>query len=404
MCLADSDANLLRHVDDEGTALAFIASNASLVALTTNSTALHRKSMTMRVASMASLRQKLTTTPKCNPLLWWHIDMIWTAEVAAGNAIAARVHGDMLGTLLKEFLETGGTLFDAAENMKGRTVLELMLFFMWVDSDMATRFLIRPSFDPYAWLPGIFAPFLERVEPLLLPEPVRTHPLDLIIDSEDLVWCFDKCAETVTTWRERKTLRLSEMEASINMCQGLYIFAISLGRLVSRYCTFNELCASVPDPSHYQYAQQYLTLAAIRWSRAEVQNDAYGKNLWVGKVMKALRSVLESSGCSVGSEAWETWKNARLWTFYVGAIYEVRKYPSSEDWQRGWFNEQIRRQAQAMALTDWADVTEILSGFLFDYTAYETERRWFEKAINVGSVRKGGEREEKKAIGDGADV
>ena len=77
---------------DKGTALAFIASNASLVATASNFTSLHHKSLVMRFRSMAALRKKLTVMPRSDPLLWWHIDMIWTAEIAADNDPAARVN------------------------------------------------------------------------------------------------------------------------------------------------------------------------------------------------------------------------------------------------------------------------------------------------------------------------
>ena len=374
---------------DRGTALAFIASNASLIANTVNSPSLHNKSLAMRSKSMAALRKKLTVTPRSDPLLWWHIDQLWTAEIAANNLPAARVHGEMLSKLMKEYFDAGGSLFDVVEEMKGRRVLELMLFFIYPDSNMATLFLIRPAFDVYEWLPKIFAPFLKVAQPLLLPWlGGDLASLDPVIDSEEMIWCFETCREIFMRWRERKAAKLPAMAAAMNMCQGLYKWAICLGKLISQYCKFNEMSETDSEPSHWQYAQQYLALSALRWSRAEVQNDSYGKNVWVGKVMDALRGVLERSRCTVGCETWNKWKNARLWTFYVGAIFELRTHPSSDEWHKGWYNTQFARQARAMGLTVWADVWVVLSGFLADTAAYETERRWFERAMKLTSSQK----------------
>ncbi|KAJ9602567.1 hypothetical protein H2200_013110 [Cladophialophora chaetospira] len=373
---------------DKGTALAFIASNASLVAIASNSNSLHNKSLALRSKSMKLLREKLTVVPRSSPLLWWHIDMIWTAEIAANNGPAARVHGDMLSKLMHEYFDAGGSLFDVVEEMKGRRVLELMLFFIYPDCNMATLFLIRPSFDVYEWLPKIFAPFLAMAEPALLPVPEQPYELDPIIDSLEMAYCFDTCREIFTRWRERKAVKLPEMAAMLNMCQGLYKWAICLGKLISRYCTFHEICQAAATPTGWEYAQQYLSLSALRWSKAEVHNDAYGKNLWAGKVMDALHAVLERSKCAVGSESFNTWKNARLWAFYVGAIFEYRKSSTSEEWLKGWFNSRFVHQATAMGLTDWDDVVAILQGFLFDPAAHEKEKRWFDKAMKLSPAQK----------------
>ena len=375
-------------LQDRGTALAFIASNTSLVAIASNSPSLHHKSLAMRSRSMAALRKKLTVVPRSDPLLWWHINHIWVAENAASNGPAAVMHGNMLSKLMHEYFDSGGSLFDVLEEMKGRRVLELMLFFMWADSNMATQFLVRPSFDVYEWLPKTFAPFLKAAAPIMFPVPVQSFLLDPVIDSEELIWCFDTCREIFTRWRERKGSKYPEMIAAMNMCQGLYKWSICLGKLISRYCTFHELCQSTSEPSQWEYAQQYLSLAAIRWSRAEIQNDTYGKHLWVGKVMDALRSVLDHSRCPVGSETWDRWKNARLWSLYIGATFEVRRYSSSDEWQRGWFNINFTRHARAMGLTVWADVTAILTGFLFDSAASEFQERWFETTMRLTSSQK----------------
>lgn len=384
---------------DQGSALAFVASNASLVAIASNSTSLHHKSLALRSKSTAVLRKKLLvlSNPAFTPLLWWHIDMLWTAEIAANNGPAAQLHGNMLSKLMREYFDAGGSLFDVVEEMHGRRVLELMLFFIYPDSNMATLFLIRPAFDVYEWLPKIFAPFLARAEPALFPIPEQLYPLDPIIDSEEMAWCFDTCCEIFTRYRKRKNVKLSELVMVFNMCQGLYKWAICLGKLISRYWTFNKMCDLAAEPTHWEYAQQYLALGALRWSKAEVQNDAYGRNLWTGKVIVAMRSVLERSECPVGSEDWERWKNARLWAFYVGAIFEYRKYTSSDGWHKGWFNVRFVRQARAMHLTLWADVWAILRGFLFDPSAYEREGRWFERAMKLSS-------EQKQQEGDGKPI
>jgi hypothetical protein len=299
---------------DKGTALAFIASNAALVAIATNTPALQKKSLSLRSRSMAELRAKLTTE-RSSPLLWWHINMLWVAENAANNANAAQIHGTTLAKLMKEYFDAGGSLFTVLEKLKNRRVLELLLFFMYADMNMATQFLVRPCFDYYEWIQQIWQPFMQRVQAVALPAPEQPYPLDDIIDTDELRWCFDICREISARWRTRKTIKVPETIATMVMAAGQYKWDIALAKLVIRYCTHQEKCELEPDSSQRDYAQQYLSLAAIRWSRSDVQNDAYGRNLWVGKVMGSLRSVLDRSACRIGGSTWLKWQNARLCEF-----------------------------------------------------------------------------------------
>ncbi|OQU94677.1 hypothetical protein CLAIMM_01007 [Cladophialophora immunda] len=383
---------------DEGTALAFIGSNASLVAMCTGSETrrgkfLQQKSLVCRAKSTAALRQKLARLSKVDPWIWWHIFMIWSAEIAAENVIAARMHGQMLSKLVDEHFQQGGGLFDRLDEI-GLTMVELLFFFLYADMNMATQLLTRPAFDVYEWLPKVFEPFLRAIEPILAPAPLDFCHLDPTIDSEEMTTCVKSCREIFARWRRRWSDGLPAKSATMHLGWGQYRWCIALGRLVNRYCRFKELSETASGPElDYDYAQQYMSISAVKWSRAlTFQNHVCGKNIWAGNVLETLRPLLEKSERPRGSSAWQKWKNARLWAFYVGAIYEGRQQQPalSNELFDGWFHEQFARQAHDMGLSTWEDTVPILSGFLFDSSASETQNSWFQETMRLKAASMAG--------------
>ncbi|KAH0841715.1 hypothetical protein AYO21_01053 [Fonsecaea monophora] len=376
---------------DKGTALAFIGSNAALVAMctgadTSQGRSLVQKSLVYRAKSTAALRQKLAGISKVDHWIWWHIFMIWTAEIAAENVEAAQMHGKMLRKFVDQHFEQGRGLFDKLDEI-GLTMIELLFFFLYADLNMSTQLLTPPAFDVYEWLPKAFAPFLRAIEPTLPPAPLDFYPFDPTIDSDEMTACIRLCREICARWRRRWSDGLPANVATMLLGWGQYSWGIALGTLVNRYCRFKQLAETDSGPElDYDYAQQYISISAVKWSRAlTFQNDVCGKNIWAGNVLETLRPLLVKSERPRDSPEWHKWKNARLWAFYVGAIYEQRRQQPalSSELFDGWFHEQFARQAHDMGLLTWEDTVDILSGFLFDSSVSQTQGFWFQDTMKL---------------------
>ncbi len=370
------------RLGDEGTALAFLGSNATLVAKCTDSQMFNNMSLVFRARSTTALRRKLARDTKVNAWVWWHIFMIWYAEIAAGNVLAAQTHGRMLSHLLQEYFQAGGGLLDRLDDI-GLTMIELIINFLYADMNMATQLLVPPAFDVYEWLPKTFGPVISRIEAVLPPPPPDPWPLHPTLENQELSTCMKQCREMFTRWRRRASDGLPDRIATMSVAWMQYKWDICLGKLVHRYCMFKELTDSI-STSHglrdYYFAQQYIAISAVRWSRSS-QGSVCGKNIWAGRSLAALRPALEQSLRIKGSVDWEKWKEVRLWALYVGAIAERSEAQSTLDVSTGWFRNHFARQVRDMGLASWDDVVQILRLFLFDSEAYEAECAWFEDTM-----------------------
>ncbi|KAJ9607241.1 hypothetical protein H2200_008313 [Cladophialophora chaetospira] len=374
----DACVNGLR---DEGEAFAFMGRNSAVAADVSQSQALRQKSLIFRTKSTMALRKKLSVVTNANQSsLYWHIYMLWTAEIAAHNVTAARVHGTMLSKLVKGYFRVGGGLFDKLET--GLTMIELMLYLLYGDTAMATQLLTRPVFDVYEWLPTMFKPFASLVATVLPPSPPDLWHLDSAIDSEDFASSIRTCREVFGRWRANSGEGVNDKVATIRYGWGQYQWCIAFGRLMERYCDFKELSEAASGTLDYCYAQQYMALSAVKWGRAlTFEIDVCGKRVYEGDIMEGLREALEKSDRPTHSLEWQKWKKARLWAFYIGATTERRHSRSSNGLFHGWFHERFACQVHDMGLLGWEDTTQILNGFLFDSSTYEQERRWFEETV-----------------------
>ena len=374
---------------DEGTALAFLGANATLVAKCTDAQIFHNKSLVFRARSTTALRRTLAGNTKVNAWIWWHIFMIWYAEVVAGSILAAQMHGRMLSQLMREYFQAGGGLLDRLDDI-GLTMIELIINFLYADMNMATQLLVPPAFDVYEWLPKTFGPTMTRIEAVLPPAPADPWPLHSSIGNEELFTCMKQCREIFGRWRRRASDGLPDRIATMSVAWAQYQWHICLGKLVHRYCIFKELTDSIPK-NHvlrdYYYAQQYISISAVRWSRSW-QSNVCGKNIWAGRSLEALRPALERSKRKKGSLNWKTWKDTRLWALYVGASAETSEAPltSSEGLSTGWLRDNFARQVRDMGLESWDEVVQTLRLFLFDSEAYEAEKIWYEEIMRTKSA------------------
>lgn len=375
-------------LEGAGTAYAFIGSNASLAGQCADSAVLHKESLVCRTKSTAALREKLSHISDISrPKLFWHIYMLWTAEIAAENWVAAQLHGKMLKTFVDEYLQSGGDLYHNLEGMPV-SMIELLFYFLYADFNMSTQRLVPPAFDVYEWLPNTLAAFLAAVQPLLPPAPVPPDSwhLDPTIDSEEMISCISMCRDHFLRIRRRWSDDAPERVAKLRYSWGQVIVAVGMGKLVCRYCRFKELSELASESSDYNYAQQYLALGAIKWIRSmQYEARVCGKNVREAKVRDALRPVLEKSEMPKLSSKWHEWKNARLWALYVGARDEENNPPLNglSDY---WFHKQFARQVKDMNLLSWEEIVHVLEGFLFDNSAYQQEGVWFANLMSLSNV------------------
>ena len=132
---------IVANLDNEGPALACLAAFLYLLSKFTGaSTQGHdsQASLSMRTKSSALLRDALRhhrlAVPLQKPLVL-HIFWLFRAEAFAGNLDAATVHGSMLWKLIKTGIATG-------------TVdIGLTVHILFVDIDLAVKFMVRPLFD-----------------------------------------------------------------------------------------------------------------------------------------------------------------------------------------------------------------------------------------------------------------
>jgi len=156
---------IVANLDSEGPALACLAAFLCLLSRFTGaSTYVHDSSVSllMRTKSSALLRDALCNHDQTVPLqksLVIHMFWLFRAEAFAENLAAATVHGSTLWRLMKVGIATGAV------------DLGLMLHILFVDVDLAVKFMVRPLFD-VDFCTGRIQPLWSRASGLIPPKQI----------------------------------------------------------------------------------------------------------------------------------------------------------------------------------------------------------------------------------------
>jgi hypothetical protein len=307
---------------------------------------------------------------------YFHITMLFSSEIIARNLSGALTHGRILRHMFEEAWKLGTLDY------------KLLLYQLYNDAQLMAMFLVRPIWDPFKWLPMVFAPVWALAAPLL---PHIEHTVDNIDPSitgalaEYLIEL--RKAWAISATREPEWQAAAQIPAVMaSFLSKTYILA---GRVTSLYVDvterlrFRELTNALRSEL---LMQQYITLA-IKYHTKVLSADpkVFGVPVFDarGSALPALRASLEASSQLVNDPHMRRNMNARLWALYVGAMSEHSWPTPGFDPHKAWFNTNLANQAIKMGLRTWQSVKHILLGFFYVEWMPPNGSNWFEKTLNV---------------------
>jgi hypothetical protein len=368
---------------DVGTGYATLAFHGSTAA---------RYSPTMRPTalkfmneSMISLREKIAKDSVAQEVPYiWHMTVLFAAEVNGANLENATTHGRMLFNLQKQLFA------------KGKLDYRILLYQLYLDSQLSTMFLIRTIFDADSWALTFVEPVgkaaARNPQQVVFPDAI----LDPSVDTEELQQWF-------RIRREQLNYVFMRIQQQITVVSPVIItwrFArtcIFNGRMVHHYLNAESqlrrsgLQQEVKD---HLCAQQYLALAALWHVRDPFMNPVLlGRPIYDGTaVLVALRKALEMDRGAAerpfNMSSWDRYRNARLWALYVGALAE--RVPNTFSAQvvesLSWFNTNLAEQAAAMGIWTWNAAKVVFDGFLYHESMSAQGSDWFELLMTSRAI------------------
>jgi hypothetical protein len=146
---------------------------------------------------------------------------------------------------------------------------------------------------------------------------------------------------------------------------------ITMGRLINHYM---DVAEELDDPS--SQIQAYITLTTLLWMRAVSRIDNVkisGKTRIFaanGSIIDRLKDILANDITDPAHA------KIKLWVLYTSACVEVSL--GNATLQDSWLVQTFIRQSRELALRSWAEVKDILQGFLYTELLPPTGSSWSE--------------------------
>ena len=424
-------------LSDKCTALACLSTYLALMAACQiNPTKATEASLKMRAGSSALLRQQLlrqdssNSTVKARQELLWQVFWHFYAEFFAGNLEAAQIHGKML----RQSCEA------AEEGVITPHFLDSVLF---VDTHMSAKYMTRTVFDIDKWIPDVFAPIWEKIDPdmaNITQEDGST--LHATIKCDPLRSIFLRTRQSIIL------LRQSAESHSVDIDYDTLFYWLNShayvdgGRVIDLYLMLIDKALHAPkvkpDPSRpprpipigtetagYLYTEACLCLCSLYSIRDVGQEipingiDIVDASSTIGQ---HLRESIIQALTSCTPEERKTYRPAHLWCAYIGALMEQREAdpssrtrttslsdvtkvkaeptlrraatvsdaPASSTFSAGGrdpsmmpFNSLLAEVAHSMVLLSWQQVADMLKQFIYTDTAEPHGSRWFWKTMGA---------------------
>lgn len=324
--------------------------------------------------------------------VFWH----FCAECVVQNKAAARIHGTMLLSLTRQ------------ARKRGFISEHFMLQVLFFDTDLAVKTMTRSVFSPEHWMPSFFQSNWSRTAPSLpvsvldcetgLDPCIKTHPLRGIFALN------------------RQLIEICSRPLTFNPSSGLdanacFIYVgsmshIGMCKLVNHYLDLTDggtLARSSTSSRNLTQGQTYteaaITLSAIYIIRLigyEVKVNGINIRDASPTILSHLHSTLDLALKHLTPSEQQHYQGAYLWIFYIGAISEQLAPMKSDifaresDYEvfretvsRRFYNRKFARQAFQMGLWSWAEVREVLKGFIYSDNVEPHGSSWLYRTIGA---------------------
>lgn len=158
---------------------------------------------------------------------------------------------------------------------------------------------------------------------------------------------------------------------------------LNVSGLLNLYLDYAAIFESSLHPLQESIVQAYLTLATLFLVRLQRYNKIlHGVRLYEsGLQMGAELRRLLNKELTCPDYSPDRFRNARLWTLYVGALAEQMPLRDRPNPTTAWFNVNFATQACRMGLFSWDNVREILGQFNYDNNMRPHGSEWFFKSL-----------------------
>jgi hypothetical protein len=302
--------------------------------------------------------------------------MLFSAETIARNLSGALTHGKILRHMFEEAWKEGTIDY------------KQLLYQLYNECQLTAMFLVRPIWDPFKWLPMVFAP-------VWVVATSDFPPIEQIEDNVDpsiTGAAAEYLGELQRVWevlRIRKQDGQAAIQSPAVMAWFLSKSYILDGRAVSLYLDVTERLKSQELSNALRsklLVLEYTTLAMKYHVKVLCMDPKmFGEPVFDarGSALRALQVSLEASSRLSNDPFMRRNTNARLWALYVGAMAEHNCPTPGADPHRDWFNTHLAKQAIAMGLYTWQPVKRILLGFFYVEWMTPNGSDWFKRTLNI---------------------
>jgi hypothetical protein len=365
------------------TGYAYLARSTAIIQSINFSPDIERLNLFFKTQAISALRKEMARTRSNRDRLTvcWAIFSLFSAEIAAHNFPAARVHGRFLRQILQpddgRMIETDSRLQQAV---------------MYQDIQRASVSLTRSSFDLSRWLTEFLpASWLEETN-LNVTLPHMT--VDNSVSDEILRNILIESKE----WLTILGLLLAQplLLNPLNISNGSTRLLILEGKLIDLYLAMLDAIQSTSymERTLQLYHTAAGALAALTWLRRMGNHENMGigsrlsltgSNVYnagpiIIEKMEILLRASEGDAQMSSSDAWRM----RLWCFYVGAVVE-QSLPWTNPF-RAYHNRGFMGLATQKGLVTWDDIQSVLEGFLYFEGVGPTARTWYERMSKNSDV------------------
>ena len=364
------------HLEDRGTAYGIIACHSMMAAACSSD--YRRLALQYVGQSTQVLRRKIDQGQDLEAYssssVTSNTAMLFQAGVLGRDLSAATAHGGFLGSLFKQ------------QWMLGRLDFRLLMYEVYTDCQLTSIFLCAPVFDVEKWLPMVYGSTWSTAAQKLPCFP--SHHLDPAIDSVELQTWFRSRQEQLHIYGLKNGEGILYLDDPIVMTWFFSKAYIFHGHMIIHYLKNKEkaqrqgLRLEVKD---HLCAQQYMALAAIYLTRGPNFNfnpTVLGIPMYDAAIIpRTLRSLLEMSEMSSNRTSLTTYRNARLWAFYVGALVEQDGRSNQAGFTNQWFTDRLIELAARLGVMSWPALQSILRGFLYSEISTAQGSIWFERLM-----------------------
>ena len=362
----------IEGLQDDCSAYAFLARNATILALIKPDDAISQQALTFRIQTTTLLRCRFVDAEATySPRIISSIQMLAGAEVLGVNATGAAVHCNMLSFLFTQ--RAAREVFD----------LTLLTFALYIDIMRAATFITRPAFDVYEWLPMVFQASWDSVASSLpTPDSDPLAFMDPTISPASLRSTFQTFRRTNKAGLTFAPFAKPASKHTVNWY--LSNSLIAQGRLVHYYLDMAE-SRHLKESASNTCMRTCLAIAALYWVRLQnmFNPSVCGVQLWeaVWTLRFHLKSAIERGDLLMNSAERLRFANASLWILYVG-VHADRLQPKERyDIPKGWFDSRFARQVRSMDLLSWQEVRTVLQGFLYNDHMIPLLSSWFDDVV-----------------------